>query len=317
VTVPRPTFGIDLGGTHLRVGVVAPDGSLLDEVRGRTPAELGAIVACISEATEALAARYAEAFAVGIGAAGMVADDGVIHYSPNIPAFVGAPLRDLVARAVAMPAALDNDANVAALGEATHGAARGLSDVLCITLGTGIGGGIISGGRLLRGAHGFGAEIGHFQVDPDGPVCACGERGHWEATASGEALGAEARARAAGGELPSVLALVDGDVDAIDGTLVSAAAARGAPDALALVTEYAGRVAIGLVGLVNIFDPELVVVSGGLVELGDVLLEPLRRAFAGHLEGARHRPPVPIVASSLGERAGVVGAAVLARGLAR
>jgi glucokinase len=201
------------------------------------------------------------------------------------------------------------------VAELVHGAARGSTEVLLITLGTGVGGGVVTRGQVLRGAHGFGAEIGHFQVDPGGPLCACGQRGHWEALASGTALGALGREWAAAGAAPSVLSRA-GSVDAITGVMVGDVAQEGAVDALAVLEEYARRVAIGLVGLANIFDPERIVVSGGLVELGDVLLTPLRAAFDGHLEGAAHRPPVPIVAAELGGRAGVVGAAVLARGLA-
>jgi len=166
---------------------------------------------------------------------------------------------------------------------------------------------------VLRGAHGFGAEIGHFQVDPDGPMCACGERGHWEAVASGTALGALARTRARAGAAPAVLARAGGDVDAINGMVVGDAAQAGDADALELLGEYAHNVALGLVGLVNVLDPSVVVISGGLVELGDLLLDPVRAAFTGHIEGARYRPEVPIVAAALGDDAGLVGAAVLAR----
>ena len=157
-----------------------------------------------------------------------------------------------------MPVVVDNDANVAVVGELAHGAARGCDDVVLVTLGTGVGGGIVVNGTVLRGAHGFGAEIGHFQVDPDGPMCACGERGHWEAVASGTALGALGRARAQAGEAPALLARAMGAVDAIDGTMVGDAAQDGDAGALAVVREYAGHVAVGLVGLVNVFDPELV-----------------------------------------------------------
>ena len=182
--------------------------------------------------------------------------------------------------------------------------------MLLVTLGTGVGGGVVTRGEVLRGAHGFGAEIGHFQVDPDGPLCACGQRGHWEAVASGTALGVMGRARAAAGGAPSVLAVAGGDADAVEGVHVGDAAQAGAPDAVELVAEYALQVAVGLVGLANILDPELIVVSGGLVELGDVLLAPLRAAFAGRIEGVRYRPAVPIVAAELADDAGLVGAAV-------
>jgi glucokinase len=309
------TFGVDLGGTNLRVAVVDPDGRVVEERRADTPHTLDDIVDHIAGAVRAFAPLRPEARALGVGAAGMVDHDGTIHYSPNVPAFLHAPVRARLEDAVGLPTVVDNDANVAVVAELVHGAARGCSEVLLITLGTGVGGGIVTRGEVLRGAHGFGAEVGHFQVDPDGPLCACGQRGHWEAVASGTALGALGREWAVAGAAPSVLARVGGNAGDITGTLVGDVAQEGAGDAVAVVEEYARRVAIGLVGLVNIFDPELVVVSGGLVELGDVLLAPLRAAFDGRIEGAAHRPAVPIVAAELGGQAGVVGAAVLARDL--
>jgi glucokinase len=309
------TFGVDLGGTNLRVALVDPDGSVVDEQRVATPRTLDDIVAAIAEAVRTMSSVRPEARALGVGAAGMVDFDGTIHYSPNVPAFLHAPVRARLEDALGFPAVVDNDANVAVVAELVHGAARGSTEVLLITLGTGVGGGVVTRGEVLRGAHGFAAEIGHFQVDPQGPLCACGQRGHWEAVASGTALGALGREWAAAGAAPSVLDRA-GSVDAITGVLVGDVAQDGAGDAIAVVEEYARRVGIGLVGLVNIFDPEKVVVSGGLVELGDVLLQPVRAAFDGRTEGAARRPGVPIVPAELGGRAGVVGAAVLARGLA-
>jgi glucokinase len=317
------TVGVDLGGTNLRTAVVDGDGTILDDRRAPTPSTLDGIVDQISAAVHDLRATHPDARALGVGAAGMVDSAGVIHYAPNVPAFLEAPVRDRLTAALGVPVVVDNDANAAVVGELLHGAARGRRDVLLVTLGTGVGGGIVAGGRVLRGAHGFGGEIGHFQVDPNGPRCACGGIGHWEALASGHALGQLGRLRAAEGTAPSVLALVDGGAAEVEGVHVGEAARQGAPDAIALVEEYAGWVAVGLVGLVNILDSELIVVSGGLVELEGVLLDPLRVAFsggapggvAGGIEGAAHRPLVPIVAAELGAHAGVIGAAALAREL--
>jgi glucokinase len=309
------TFGVDLGGTNLRIGLVDPDGTVVDERRVATPRTLDAIVDRITGTVRAFAPLRPEARALGVGAAGMVDFDGTIHYSPNVPAFIEAPVRARLEDSVGFPTVVDNDANVAVVAELVHGAARGCSEVLLITLGTGVGGGVVTRGEVLRGAHGFGTEIGHFQVDPHGPLCACGQRGHWEAVASGTALGALGREWAAAGAAASVLERAGGRIDDITGVLVGDVAQAGAEDAVAVLEEYARRVALGLVGLVNIFDPELIVVSGGLVELGDVLLGPMRAAFDGRIEGAAHRPPVPIVAAELGGQAGVVGAAVLAREL--
>jgi glucokinase len=309
------TFGVDLGGTNVRAAVVDGNGVILDDRRAPTAPSLDGIVEQIAVAVRDLESAHPSARALGLGAAGLIDADGVIHYAPNVPAFLDAPVRDRLSAALGMAVVVDNDANAAVVGELTHGAARGRRDVLLVTLGTGVGGGIVTGGKVLRGAHGFGAEIGHFQVDPRGPRCACGGIGHWEALASGHALGRLGRERASEGKAPSVLALVGGDVGAVEGVHVGEAARRGAPDAVALVEEYAGWVAVGLVGLVNILDSELVIVSGGLVELDGLLLEPLRAAFAGAIEGAPYRPDVPIVPAELGSHAGVIGAAVLAREL--
>jgi glucokinase len=311
----RPTFGVDLGGTNLRVAVVARDGSIVDQRRRPTPQTLDEIIAAIAGTVAELASACPDASAIGVGAAGMVDGAGMIHYAPNVPPFVGVPLQALVADATARPVLVDNDANVAALAELTHGAAQDCDNFLLVTLGTGVGGGVVIDGEVFRGARGFGAEVGHFQVDPDGPMCVCGERGHWEAVASGTALGALGRAYAARGAAPGVLARAAGDVDAVTGVHVGDAAQVGDADALAIVREYAQHVAVGLVGLANILDPAVILVSGGLVELGTVLLDPLREWFAGHIEGARYRAPVEIVAGALGEEAGVVGGAVLARTL--
>jgi glucokinase len=236
----------------------------------------------------------------------------MIHYAPNVLGFRKTPVQADVAAAVGLPTVVDNDANVAAYAEVKFGAARGRTDAMVITLGTGIGGGVLVGGRVLRGTHGFAAEVGHFQIDPLGPMCACGERGHWEAMASGNALGVMAREAATRGDLPSVLLAVDGDVETIRGPHVSAAARAGAADALALVDAYALNVALGLVGLANIFDPSVIAIAGGLVNDGDLFLAPITTHFLGHIEGHDFRPIPEIVPAQLGERAGVIGAAALA-----
>ena len=178
-----------------------------------------------------------------------------------------------------------------------------------VTLGSGIGGGIIARGRIIRGAHGFAAEVGHFQIDPNGPMCACGERGHWEAFASGHTLGRMGREWAAAGRAPGVLARAGGDAAAVTGVHVGDSAQAGEADGRALIDEYASLVAVGLAGLANILDPERIVISGGLVELGDTLLTPVRDAFSRRIEGTEYRPRIDIVPAVLGEQAGVIGAA--------
>ena len=158
------TFGVDLGGTNLRVAIVDPDGTIVAQRKVATPPTLDGIVDGIAGAVRSLAPPRPSARALGVGAAGMVDFDGVIHYSPNVPAFLRAPVGARLEAALDMPVVVDNDANVAALAELTHGAAFQCREFLLVTLGTGVGGGVVTGGQVLRGAHGFGAEIGHFQV---------------------------------------------------------------------------------------------------------------------------------------------------------
>jgi glucokinase len=315
------TIGVDLGGTHVRVAVVDSDGGIRHEHRAASPGEgLDAVVSLIGEVAgdlrKAAAAEGLDVGAIGVGVAALVDDDGVARYAPNVPGLVNAPIRDDVAAATGLAAIVDNDANVAAWGELAYGAMRGMRHALLLTLGTGIGGGIVLDGRVYRGAHGFAAEVGHWQFDPHGRTCACGESGHWEAWASGTGLGALAREEALRGAAPSVLARAGGSVDAVTGEHVGAAAGDGAPDALAILDTYAHYVAVGLAGLANILDPEAIVISGGLVNLGAVLLDRIRARFPEHLEGRAFRPDIPVIAAELGDQAGVIGAAVLARQVA-
>ena len=309
------TIGVDIGGTNLRAAVVDAKGAEL--ARREAPSSRDDWNEMRTELLEVVAALRTEhdVAALGIGAAGMIDREGVIHYAPNVPGFLGTPVRAEIAAATELPTIVDNDANAAAWGELVHGAARGVADALVITLGTGVGGGIVSDGRVLRGAHGFAAEVGHFTVDPNGPMCACGEVGHWEAVASGTALGLMAQESARRGDAPSVLEAAGGDPEAVRGTHVTEAGRTGAPDALALIDRYAAAVALGFVGLANILDPEVIVVSGGLADEGDLLIGPVRTFFEGHVEGAQYRPTPAIVAAELGGRAGTIGAAAMARAL--
>jgi glucokinase len=308
-----PTVGFDLGGTNVRAAVVDEAGQVQAEERAPTPSDWPALLDTVVELFRRLRTTGPSLERVGVGAAGMVDREGTVHYAPNIPKLIRVPLQAVLTERLPARVVVDNDANMAAWGELRHGAARGVSHGLVITLGTGVGGGIITDGRIARGAHGFAAEVGHWQFDPHGAECACGEPGHWEALASAGALGALARARAAAGDAPNVLARAGGDIRAVTSVEVGESAAAGEADGRSIVEAYARQVALGFAGLTNILDPEVIVVSGGLVELGDVLLKPLREAFGAHLEGAPYRPEVPIVAAALGERAGVVGAATVAR----
>ena len=309
------TAGVDIGGTKLLAVAATEKGEIVAERREPTAAGPDAILSATAAVVADLIAAEPDIAAVGVGLPGLVDLNGAVHYAPNLPGFIGVPARERLAAACPVPLVVDNDANVAALGEVLHGAGRGHREVLVVTLGTGIGGGLIINGSVHRGGYGLAGEIGHFTVDPDGPLCACGAEGHWEAIASGTALGRRAREWAARGDAPTVLARAAGVVEAVTGHEVRLAAVAGEPDGLAILTEHARAVALGLGGLINILDPEVVVISGGLIELGDLLLEPLRAALPDYVEAAALRPMPPVLAAALGEHAGAVGAAALARTL--
>lgn len=307
--------GVDVGGTKILGVVIADDGDVLAERRVETPERAGAgLVGVLVSMIEDLRAATSERIGVvGLGVPALVDEGGLLRFAPNLADVEGLVIGREVGDAIGLPVDVDNDANAAAWGELTYGAARGASNAVVVTLGTGIGAGLIVDGRLYRGAHGFAAEVGHIVVMRDGPRCACGGVGHWEAIASGGALGRLARDRAAAGSAGEVLRLAGGDVEAVAGDHVAAAALAGNAEALAIVDDYADAVALGLASLVAVLDPERVVLGGGVLGMGDVLLGRVRHAFDRHLEGAAARGGVPIVAAGLGERAGAIGAAALAK----
>ena len=309
------TAGVDIGGTKLLAVAADEDGRIVAERRYPTPSGSEAVLGAIAAVVADLIAAAPGIAAAGVGLPGLVDLRGAVHYAPNLPGFVGVEAQTRLAAACPVPVVVDNDANVAALAEVVHGAGRGRKEVLVVTLGTGIGGGLVINGAVNRGGFGFAAEIGHFTVERGGPPCACGGRGHWEALASGSALGRRAREWAARGDAPNVLARAGGDVAAITGHEAGLSALAGEADGLALLAEHGADVALGLGGLVNILDPELVVIGGGLVHLGEALLAPIRAALPAHVEAAAMRPMPPVVAAALGEQAGAVGAAALARTL--
>jgi glucokinase len=304
----RSAVGIDIGGTKVAGLRVAEDGSVLDRQERPTPADdVGATVEVVTDLAAELTSAGGEA--VGVGAAGMVDfATGTLRSAPNL-AWREIRLRDLVSEHTGLPCVVDNDANVAAWGEYRFGAARGYRHVLAVTVGTGIGGGIVADGELFRGAHGFAAEIGHFIVEPDGPPCGCGNRGCWEQVASGRALDRLARAEVEGDPGGRIAALAAGAEPS--GRDVSEAAGEGDAAAVAIFEVVGRRLGEGIAGLVNILDPEVVIVGGGVAEVGAVLLEPARRAFLNAVEAPEHRPEVPILEAALGNDAGAIGAAAL------
>jgi glucokinase len=305
-------LGIDIGGTKLAAGLVAADGSVLGRARATTPAgDAEAIVeACADVAQELVREAALGHVAVGVGAAGMIDLDGVVRYAPNI-AWADFPLRDRLAARLWEPVVVHNDANVAAWGEFRCGAARdATSSMVMLTIGTGVGGGLVQDGRLVRGAHGFGAEFGHTIVCEGGARCPCGNAGCLEAYASGSAIGRAARERLESGDVPATSALHG--LDEPTGKSVTIAAHAGDTTAVEIV-EMAGRwLGVGIATLVNAIDPEIVVLGGGAMEAGELLLGPARETMATRVMGHRHRELPPVVRSALADDAGFVGAALLA-----
>jgi glucokinase len=303
------TVGVDVGGTKC-LAVALEGGRMVDERRVPTPdgeaAVLDAIAAVASEV-----AGGKEIRGVGVGVPGLVDREGVLRFAPNLPGVVDLRIKAELELRLGTPVRVDNDATCAAWGERQVGAAQGYDDVILVTLGTGIGGGIVAGGALLRGAHGFAGEIGHMVIDPDGDPCPCGQRGCWERYASGGGLGRLGQRAAAEGRAARVLARAGGDAHLVRGEHITVAAADGDAEARAVLAELGWWVALGLANLANVFDPQAFVLGGGLVEAGDLLLGPVRTAFAGLLTGAAHRPPVDIIPATLGEHAGAIGAACL------
>jgi len=310
----RVAIGIDVGGTKVEALLVevGEDARVVGQERVETPAMDGeAILAAMVGAVAALRRQGSAVDAVGVGAAGMVSTDGVIRFAPNV-AWTDYPLAPLLAERVELPVVVDNDANAAAWGEYRFGAGRGATGLLMVTVGTGIGGGIVIDGELFRGAHGLGAEIGHVIVDPQGPRCGCGNVGCWEQVASGRALGRLGRVAAGRHRESLMVSLAGGDPAAVRGSTVTAAARQGDPVALKVMGKVGRRLGEGIAGLVNVLDPELVVVGGGVLEAGELLLAPAREAFAETVEAPAHRPAVPLVPAVLGNAAGAIGAADLA-----
>jgi glucokinase len=310
------TIGVDLGGTKCLGVLLGPDGVVLGEHRLPTPRGSEAIVAAVTEVVDVLIAGCGASpvAAVGVGAPGLVDADGVLHYAPNLPGVTDLAIRQrLLARLDVSRVQVDNDATCAGWAETTMGAAVGRRHVLLATLGTGIGGGLVVDGRVVRGAHGFAGEIGHMVVNAEGPVCVCGRHGCWEYYGSGSGLGWMARQAAEAGRARRVVELAGGHPGSARGEHVTLAASQGDAEARAIMDRYAWWLALGLASLATVLDPDQIVLGGGLAESGDVLIGPVRRAFGDLLEGAVYRPEIAIVAAALGERAGAVGAALLAR----
>jgi glucokinase len=309
------TIGVDVGGTKIAAGVVDELGQILDRVRVHTPARTEeAVDEGIVDAVLDLKQRHAVS-AVGVAAAGFVdARRSTVRFAPNLP-WRDHPLRELLTARLGLRVVVENDANAAAWGEFRFGAGAETDDMVLVTVGTGIGGGIVLDGRLLRGAWGVAAEFGHVRVVPGGRLCGCGNHGCWEQYASGSALLREARAAVAAdpraGRL--LLELAGESVEKIDGAGVTRAASAGDPLAVAVLTEAGRWLGQGIADLACTLDPAVVVVGGGVSEAGDLLLGPARASFEAQLSAGDYRPHLVILAAALGNDAGMIGAGDLAR----
>lgn len=308
------TIGVDIGGTKIAAGVVDEDGAILETVKVPTPPTPEGVVDAIAAAVRDVSTQHTVE-AVGIGAAGYVDDKrATVLFAPNIN-WRHEPLKDKVEQRVGLPVVVENDANAAAWGEYRFGAGQGHDDVICITLGTGLGGGIIIGNKLRRGRFGVAGEFGHIRMVPDGLLCGCGSQGCWEQYASGRALVRYAKQRAVAQpeNAALLLSLGDGTPDGIEGQHISAAARGGDKVAVDSFRELARWAGAGLADLASLFDPSAFIVGGGVSDEGELVLEPIRKSFRRWLVGGQYRPHAQVLAAQLGGKAGLVGAADLAR----
>ncbi len=307
------TIGFDVGGTNVR-GVALRPGSTepLAIRRSRTRPDGDVLVETIVDVTRQLVDDIGEPVdAVGLGMAALMDQSGVLRYAPNIPGVVDYPLVANVTEQLGVPVVAENDATAATWAEAQFGAGRGYGDMAFVALGTGIGTGFVLGGRLHRGANGYAGEAGHITVQRDGPQHITGANGPWEYYASGNGLGRLARKWAAEGRVDALIERA-GSVADIRGEHVNELLDAGEPAIIPLIARFARDVSVGMADLVYVLDPEVFVLGGGLVGLGEPLRANIERHLAQRLLGAEHRPRVPVVMAELGSFAGAIGSAALA-----
>ena len=310
------SIGVDIGGTKVLGGVVDTSGNILTTHREDTPKMGGAaLTETIIGVIQELLSQY-EAKSVGISAAGFVSSDRqTMLATPNIAGWNGVNLKEEISREINLPIVIENDANAAAWGEAIYGAGRGESELMMVTVGTGIGGGLINNGALYRGAFGVAAEFGHMRVVPNGLPCGCGRLGCFEQYASGTALHRHlleaierdpARAQ-------TLLARGDGTIAGIRGGHITEAAREGDPLAVQAFDTTGDWLGAGIASLCVIVDPACVVIGGGVIDAGDLLMKPTRIAIAKYMPFAGKHPSPRVLVAELGNDAGLVGVADLSR----
>ncbi|GAA2832641.1 ROK family glucokinase [Kitasatospora paracochleata] len=309
------TIGVDVGGTKIAAGVVDESGEILARTRVPTPADPQWAVDAIAQAVRELKELYPDVAGVGVGAPGFVdRDRSTVIFAPNID-WENEPLQQRIEELTGLGTVVENDANCAAWAEFRFGAAADYEDMVLITVGTGIGGGIVLDGRLHRGRFGVAGEIGHLNMVPDGLLCGCGGHGCWEQYGSGRALRRYGREKAALDPIAGkrMLELNDGAAETIRGIHITEAAEEGDPLALECYAELADWLGRGMADLAALFDPGVFVLGGGVSDSGRLLLDPVRDCFEKYLTGGSHRPRAEVVLASMGSAAGISGAGDLAR----
>lgn len=311
------SVGVDIGGTKILAGLVNEQGEILNKVRRKTPRtdSTGVLEVVAEVVSETISQVDGSIAGIGVGVAGPVdLSCSTVLFAPNLQ-WADVPARAILENATGLPVLVDNDGNTAAWGEAKFGAGRGSSSVITVTVGTGIGGGVVLNGELLRGAHGAAGEIGHMGAVADGLQCGCGRKGCWEQYASGNALVRETRKLAAEKlfDAQTLLSLGDGTPEGVKGEHITAAALEGDPVAIAALEQLGVWLGRGLASLTAILDPEVFVIGGGVSEAGELLLGSARITLAERVMGRAYRPIPLIRAAELGNKAGIVGAADLAR----
>jgi glucokinase len=309
-------IGIDVGGTKVLGGVVDETGKILATARKDTPRQGGkALTQTIADTALELMAQF-EVTSIGVSAAGFVSSDRkTMLATPNIADWNGVNLDAELTALIGLPVVIENDANAAAWGEAKFGAGRNQNHMMMLTVGTGIGGGIVVNGDLYRGAFGIAAEFGHLRVVPEGHLCGCGARGCFEQYASGNALLRHAReAISASPEIArNLLSRGDGTIAGLTGKAITDAAREGDPVALAAFNTTGQWLGAGIASLSVLLDPACVVIGGGVIDAGEILLKPTRESLERTMPFAGKHPYPTLIAAELGNEAGLVGVADLAR----
>ncbi|GAA1486144.1 ROK family glucokinase [Brachybacterium fresconis] len=309
------SIGVDIGGTKIAAGVVDDSGEIIAATTRSTPAtDTEQIEAGVADAVAELRADH-QVVGVGVGAAGFVSSDRrTVKFAANL-AWREHPLADELEQLTGLPVVVENDANAAGWAEYRFGAATAARHMLMVTVGTGLGGAIVLDGQLIRGSGGFAGEVAHMTAVPDGQWCGCGRRGCLEQYTAGTALVRTAKRRASAGDalMGPLLQAAGGARKEIDGPLITRLAQQGDPGACALIAELGSWLGVGVASISSLLDPDMIVVGGGVAAAGDLLLDPARTAYADHLTARTHRDLAPFVLAGMGNRAGIVGAADLAR----